>query len=659
MVIFLKFATFIYLCDICLFIGIMKSKIIFLLTTVLMFSVLSFAQEQYRIQTIDGVEYYVYSVKQSEGLYRISVNFGVSQDEIIKFNPEVKDGLKAGQIIFIPKKKGIVSKVVVPEISTMNGSSQQQQKSERAAPPVDIIAATMGGGSNNAIVEKKEPKTFQKIELMGSEPHFYYHKVEKRQTLYSLSRQYGVAQEDVIKYNPQTASGLRDGDVLRIPKPEDIYVEKKAEKMQEDLSVKYLIHKVEHKETLYSISKKYDVKQEDIEKLNSELEILSIDQELKIPYYAALITTDTVNGKATTYLDLDKIFGKADALEIHKLRIAFLLPFMLENKNNPNDGRFVDFYGGAVKAISEAKENGISVDIYTYDTGRTRENMEEVFANNSILQEVDLIIGPAYSVQVPVATEFAKKNQIKTLIPFTSRILGVEFNPYVFQFNPGMDVELDFLKQMFETKFDDANYIFADIEYVPDVDEGAIISKNLKRIFDEQERKYTTLSIPSPEVNLFDSAVVHSKKNFVIFNTDQFQVVQPYFENLNRTDRRHDLIMLERYNWKNQESYRPVGVYVAPFKSEYEMFDLNQYNRDFVNLFGWEAATNTPRYDVLAYDLVSYFVGMLNDKEKNIMTELELDMYWQGTQSQFQFKRKSLDSGFVNHRVYLGESQIK
>ena len=36
----------------------------------------------YKTQTIDGVEYYIYPVKRSEGLYRISVNFGVTQEEM-------------------------------------------------------------------------------------------------------------------------------------------------------------------------------------------------------------------------------------------------------------------------------------------------------------------------------------------------------------------------------------------------------------------------------------------------------------------------------------------------------------------------------------------------------------------------------------------------
>lgn len=639
----------------------MKRKLIGFLITTLFFTAFSFAQEQYKIQVIDGVEYYLYPVKQSEGLYRISVNFGVSQDEIIKLNPEVKDGLKAGQIIFIPKKKEfepiVATAASQQAVPAKPAEPEAQKSSERTPLPVDVIAATLGG--QKVAPPKEDTRTPLKIELPAGEPHFFYHKVEKQQTLYSLSKQYGVNQEDIIKYNPQTATGIREGEVLRIPKPEDIYVEKKAEKMQEDLSVKYLIHKAEMGETLYSISKKYDVKVDDIEKLNPDLEVLSIGQELKIPYYTALITTDTINGTTTTYIDWEKIFGKKDTLTTPSIRIAFMLPFMLENKNDVNVTRFIDFYGGAVKAISEAKKNGVSIDIYTYDTGRAAEKIQEILSDNAVLKEVDLIIGPAYPDQVAIATQFAKENQVKILIPFTSKVTDIESNPYVFQFNPGMDTELNFLKYMFETKFSDMNYIFADIEYVPSVDEGAIISKHMREILDQQEKKYTTLSIPDPEINLFDSAVVYSKRNLVIFNTDQFQVVQPYFENLNLTNRRYDIMLLERYNWKKQDSHRPIGVYVAPFKTEYDMLNLNEYNEEFVDLLGWEANSRNPRYDILGYDLVSYFIGLLNNKEKDILDKLELEMYLGGLQSQFRFKRDSLNSGFINQQVYLGDSQVK
>ena len=181
----------------------------------------------YKTQTIDGVEYYIYPVKRSEGLYRISVNFGVTQEEIIRLNPEVKDGLRAGQLLFIPKK--------TPQAQPTQQSTSGQT---HTPPPVDLIAASLAGSHATPPPTASTPQP-------DNEPNFYYHKVLPKQTLYSLSKQYGVRQDDIIRYNPQAATGLRAGEVLRIPKPEDIYQDRKAAKQQEDLSVKYLIHRVQ------------------------------------------------------------------------------------------------------------------------------------------------------------------------------------------------------------------------------------------------------------------------------------------------------------------------------------------------------------------------------------------------------------------------------
>ena len=158
----------------------------------------------YKTQTIDGVEYYIYPVKRSEGLYRISVNFGVTQEEIIRLNPEVKDGLRAGQLLFIPKK--------TPQAQPTQQSTSGQT---HTPPPVDLIAASLAG--SHATPPPAAPQPTASTPQPGNEPNFYYHKVLPKQTLYSLSKQYGVRQDDIIRYNPQAATGLRAGEVLLIP----------------------------------------------------------------------------------------------------------------------------------------------------------------------------------------------------------------------------------------------------------------------------------------------------------------------------------------------------------------------------------------------------------------------------------------------------------
>ncbi len=58
------------------------------------------------LDTINGQVYYRYKVERSVGLYRISVKFGVTQEEILKANPHLqKQGLRFEEVILIPAKE--------------------------------------------------------------------------------------------------------------------------------------------------------------------------------------------------------------------------------------------------------------------------------------------------------------------------------------------------------------------------------------------------------------------------------------------------------------------------------------------------------------------------------------------------------------------------
>ena len=59
--------------------------------------------QPYPMDTIDGKIYYRYTVERSVGLYRISKNFGVSQEEILRANPQLQQqGLRYEEVILIP-----------------------------------------------------------------------------------------------------------------------------------------------------------------------------------------------------------------------------------------------------------------------------------------------------------------------------------------------------------------------------------------------------------------------------------------------------------------------------------------------------------------------------------------------------------------------------
>ncbi len=111
---------------------------------------------------------------------------------------------------------------------------------------------------------------------------FISHQVTKGETLYSISKKYNLKEKEIVKLNPDAKERVYEGLVLILPASANTSTET-ASVAQEDLRFK--THKVRRKETLYSISKKYDVTQDVIKKYNKRLysETLRKGDKIRIP----------------------------------------------------------------------------------------------------------------------------------------------------------------------------------------------------------------------------------------------------------------------------------------------------------------------------------------------------------------------------------------
>jgi LysM repeat protein len=111
-------------------------------------------------------------------------------------------------------------------------------------------------------------------EKRGSK-NYILHKVESKETLYSISRKYGVAVPVIKDANPEIKSGLNVGQIVKIPY--------KAREIKNVVS-SGKTHTVAPKETLFSISKKYGVTIDELKKANPELSAgLKTGQDLVVP----------------------------------------------------------------------------------------------------------------------------------------------------------------------------------------------------------------------------------------------------------------------------------------------------------------------------------------------------------------------------------------
>ena len=91
----------------------MKNKAIISFALYSLFFVPTKAQEllNYPLDTINGEEVYKYQVEKSIGLYRIGVNFNVSQSDIIRLNPQLRErGLHFAETLLIPTGRKVEEK---------------------------------------------------------------------------------------------------------------------------------------------------------------------------------------------------------------------------------------------------------------------------------------------------------------------------------------------------------------------------------------------------------------------------------------------------------------------------------------------------------------------------------------------------------------------
>ena len=105
------------------------------------------AQEllNYPLDTIDGEEVYRYEVERSIGLYRIGVNFGVQQNDIIRLNPQLRErGLHYGETLLIPTKRPVVKETKAQVVQTIITETRIAVATpDSVVPTIDSIASTV------------------------------------------------------------------------------------------------------------------------------------------------------------------------------------------------------------------------------------------------------------------------------------------------------------------------------------------------------------------------------------------------------------------------------------------------------------------------------------------------------------------------------------
>lgn len=622
------------------------------ITISFLISIISTAQN-YPIQNINGVEYYVYTVEASEGLYRISRKFNVLQADIYKANPGITEAIKAGQTLYIPVNKGngsksmqksssqkkviehkVLAKQTLYSISKMYGVEQSdivgmnpeiQGNTIKIGQTLKIPISNMTKGEEqerviNQINDTQLPPQSNTSNRNVKKKYVTYEVKNKKETLYSISKQFGVSINEIIEANPYAQDGIKKGDILQIPIDE---------KNIPKTSGNELYHLVQPKETIYGICKQYNISKEDLFRRNPRLQ-----------------TEGLKYGDTIFIASAGKTLGNTTDDNTRTYKIAYLLPFSIgEKERNVNIERFIDFYRGSLIAMEDIKTSGISLEVYTFDTQLGTSKTQEIL-KSKLPKDIDLIIGPAYPEQITQVASFAKKNNIVQVVPFTSHISNSDRYAQQYQFNPvPNDLDKIVAANIFN-KFKDNNIYMAYFSNEENEQSFYTLPEQLERLMKSKSVRYVRLNINDISKDKIASIANNNKHNLMVIRqcqTSDFQELIDMFDNNTR-----NITFVTEHN---------IFDYAQKDKSlknkdivSYSLFNTaptNKYISSYNNYFPTRSkAQSTPNYDLLGYDITLYFCKALQPNKQLIFPQ---DVALQ--QSTFNFTKQN--NAFLNTGCFI------
>lgn len=328
-------------------------KIIKFFTFILLFStIITFAQEK---------KYISYEIKKGETLKSIAKNYNLSTRDLSKLNPGVSRKPVLGTVIIVPNKN------------------------------YGKVTTTVKNEGN-------------------------IYKVQPKDTLYGISKKYGISINELTAANPALKDGLKTGMSLVIPKP-------KATQLKD--SVNYVLHKVIKDDTVFNLTKKYQVSQGELLLLNPTLK-----DGLKLGMLLKIKQIETIEKLETQEAPLDSLVVFKENLDLTKnIKVALILPYQLNKLNDSIvEESFeksssllniaTDFHLGAKMAIDSLKSKGLKINVSYFDSENSNQKLQLLLNRNKNFNDTDLLIGPLFFDK---AHRIAKRTNATVIAPFQSK----------------------------------------------------------------------------------------------------------------------------------------------------------------------------------------------------------------------------------------------
>ena len=574
-------------------------------------------------QDKSNIKFTFHTVSKGETSYGIAKKYQIDLNEFFNYNPSASNGLSKGDILKIPIKtftnqtldNEIDSSVKIhkvlpgetlwsiakiygiklPTIKAYNKLSTNELSESQLL----LIPNIQSDTSNivRPLFKRVDHPMLKKCDTL------IIHKVKKKETLYSISKNYTIGLDQIIKNNPLLNEfGLKKDQELKIILRINDCIEDSIENENDSLDL--------------FLGNIYDQK--------------TLRISLVLPFFINKSDSIIANCTENTNCSIDKI----------------------------SENSF-QIYNGVKIALLDLKDMGYNLELNVFDSKYDTNTIKEIMQDTSF-KSSNLIIGPLFSKNIKMLRIFSKNSHIPMISPYNIPSQALFNYPDLFKIQPSRSTQSKEMAIYIKNSKDDYNILlisdvednkskvysgifsdaFNDTSYqikdsLKELD--SILPTLLKRggdwshLLDKlSKKKRNLIVITSNQVPFltyafnkiieFSNSQNHYKSEFEIFG----------FEDLYRI-KTIDVIYKNKFNLHFVSKGVPdlSSIRIAEFKDKY---------RDFLS-------AEPTKYSYLGYDIVkSIFMKIYPDK-------LNSDSYYQGLLNDVFYNRIDLGSGSENNLV--------
>lgn len=676
-----------------------------------------------------------HEVEKGQTLYSIAQQYDVSVKKLMELNElEEANDIEPGHTLQIPSPSADTKDTVehvVEEGETLYSICQQYQADIDAVLQLNPDASKeveIGQTLRIPVGTKSGPEESEGFPFDTSDTEFHYQKVEKGQTLFSLSQKYDVSIQRIRDLNSHLEAEPEVGQLLRFPKGEDKGgAEEKVEEKQGTV-------RVEKGQTLYSISQEYGVSVEELKKANPDVEEggLEPDQVLRIPGHEGKVESDkdlpilprslsdtiifhtvekgeSVRSIATLYGTDPLLITLANELFFTDLqvgqlllvpipekegkeppagselkeeyRVTLLLPLYPEANDSLLEEPFdeepefhgpskyaLEFYEGLRIAADSVASKGGSFEIHTICTRKGQKNLEKQLREKEV-RESDLVIGPFYKENLERTAKALKGSGVHIACPVRHSNKVLLEGPHVSKVIPSRITLLKQLSAHTATEHGHRNVLL--------VRSGKEKEERLERIFKErfdqvlsnknEEEKYRD-SLKALEVDELENALVKDSLNILCVPSEEKVFASKL---MNRISKMNDDVKGSGYPvriyasevWKNFETIdtkRKEGFGLHVITGRHILHDSLPTQR-FYQAYRERNHSDPSKYGFLGYDAGLFYLSALSRYGTSFPERFEqmdvptlhvgMDLYRTGVRSGYENRHAFIIRYTEDHRI--------